>query len=93
MALPKRSLLFRLGKSWRKRIDAVIARSSQVPNTPVLDATLFPWLAELRAAMPAIRAEALEVVTGQRIPALHAISPDHRRIAPPDQWRAFFLHG
>ena len=56
MALPKRSRLFRLGKSWRKRIDRVIARSSVVPNTPVLDAALFPWMAELRAAIgtPAI---------------------------------------
>ena len=91
MPKPNRSFLYRIGKKSRRRIDAMIARSSRVPNTPVLDPALFPWMAGLRAAWPAIAEEAMVAIGAA--PALHDISPDHQRIAPPAQWRAFFLHG
>ena len=86
--------LFRVGKRLRHRISAVIARSSKVGNDPVLDPRLFPWIAELEKAAPDIRAEVDRLLARQEgIPPLADISPDHRRIAPPDQWKSFFLHG
>ena len=86
--------LFRIGKRLRHRISAVIARSSKVGNDPVLDPRLFPWIAELEKAAPDIRAEVDRLLARQEgIPPLADISPDHRRIAPPDQWKSFFLHG
>jgi beta-hydroxylase len=86
--------LYRIGKRLRHRISAVIARSSRVGNTPVYDPALFPWIAGLEARWQEIRAEldsllALEAA----IPPLAEISPDHRRIAPPDKWKSFFLYG
>jgi ornithine lipid ester-linked acyl 2-hydroxylase len=86
--------LYRIGKRLRHRISAIIARSSKVGNTPVYDAALFPWIAGLEARSTEIRAEidallALEAA----IPPLAEISPDHRRIAPPDKWKSFFLYG
>jgi beta-hydroxylase len=86
--------LYRIGKRFRHRISAVIARSSKVGNTPVYDPALFPWIAGLEARWQEIRAE-LEAVLAREaaIPPLAEISPDHRRIAPPDKWKSFFLYG
>lgn len=65
-----------------------------MPNDPVLDPALFPWTARLRAHWLAIRDEARAVARDpDAVPALNAISPDHRRIAPSDSWRSFFLVG
>ena len=75
--------LFRIGKRLRHRISAIIARSSKVGNDPVLDPALFPWIRELDAHWPEIRAEVDRLLTRQEgIPPLADISPDHRRIAP-----------
>ena len=86
--------LLRLGKRLRHRISNVIARSSKVGNAAVLDPSLFPWIRDLEARWPEIREEVDRLLTRQEgIPPLADISPDHRRIAPPDQWKSFFLHG
>src|SRR3954469_15561517 len=86
--------LFRLGKRLRHRISGLIARSSKVGNDPVLDPGLFPWIRDLEAHWPQIREEVDRLLTRQEgIPPLADISPDHRRIAPPDQWKSFFLYG
>jgi beta-hydroxylase len=86
--------LFRIGKRLRHRISAWIARSSRVGDRPVFDPATFPWTVALQAHWPAIRAELEALLTRQdAIPPLADISPDHRRIAPPDQWKSFFLHG
>src|SRR5689334_22181129 len=83
--------LFRIGKRMRHRISAVIARSSKVGNAPVLDPTLFPWIKELEGRWPELREEVDRLLARQEgIPPLADISPDHRRIAPPDQWKSFF---
>lgn len=86
--------LFRFGKKLRHRVSAVVARSSRVGDQPVYDAAMFQWLTELEAHAPAIRRE-LQAVLANRdaIPPLASISPDHRKIAPPDTWKSFFLHG
>ncbi|HEX6375693.1 MAG TPA: aspartyl/asparaginyl beta-hydroxylase domain-containing protein [Allosphingosinicella sp.] len=86
--------LFRMGKKLRHRIGAVIARSSKVGDTPVFSTKLFPWIAPLEARWPEIRAEVDGLLAHEEgIPPLAAISPDHRRIAPPGKWRSFFLWG
>lgn len=91
---PRRPLAVRIGKKLRRRLDAVIERSSLVPNDPVLDARAFAWTALLRERWEAIRAEALAVLRQpERVPLLDEVSPDHRRIAPPGKWRSFFLYG
>jgi aspartyl/asparaginyl beta-hydroxylase (cupin superfamily) len=89
-----RPLAVRVGRRLRTKLDGVIARSSLIPNDPVLDADLFDWTAMLRGNWSAIRDEALAVL--QRpdlVPLLDEISPDHEDIAPPGKWRSFFLHG
>ena len=92
--VPRLPLLFRIGKKLRHRIGAVIARSSRVGNAPVLDAALFPWIADVEARWGEIRAEVEALLAREEgIPPLAEISPDHRRIAPPGKWRSFFLWG
>jgi aspartyl/asparaginyl beta-hydroxylase (cupin superfamily) len=86
--------LFRIGKRLRHRISAIIARSSKVPDAPVLEPSLFPWIARLEARWPDIRAEVDRLLAREDgIPPLADISPDHRRIAPPGKWKSFFLFG
>ena len=91
---PRRPAIIRYGKKLRPYLDGMIARSSLVPNDPVLDPALFPWTAILRESWQAIRDEALAVMQDSAaIPALRRISPDHARIAEDDSWRSFFLVG
>ncbi|HEU0134736.1 MAG TPA: aspartyl/asparaginyl beta-hydroxylase domain-containing protein [Allosphingosinicella sp.] len=93
-AVPPLPPLMRLGKKLRHRIGAVIARSSKVGDSPVHAASLFPWIARLEARWPEIREEVDALLAREEgIPPLAAISPDHRRIAPPGKWRSFFLWG
>ena len=92
--VPDLPLLFRIGKRLRHRVSAVIGRSSRVGNAPVLDNAHFPWIAEVEAGWPKIRAELERVLArDDAIPPLANISPDHRRIAPPGKWKSFFLWG
>ena len=89
-----RPVLLRWGKHLRGAFDRLIAASSLVPNTPVLDMRAFPWTAALRADWEAIRDEALTAIgTQPGAPSLAAISPDHRAIAPLGKWRSLFLWG
>lgn len=92
--LPKRSWLYRMGKRARGRIDAIIARSSLISNAPVIDPALFPWTATLCENWQAIRAEAEALLPRmEEVPPLRLVSPDHRRIAPSNLWKSFFLYG
>jgi len=90
----KRSALYRTGKKLRPLINRFLARNSLVGDPPFFDKQLFPWVAELEAAWPVIRAE-LDQLLEQRtpIPALRDISPDHRRIATCNAWQSYFLWG
>ncbi len=91
---PRRPFVIRQGKRLRGPLDALIARSSLVPNDPVLDADLFAWTHVLRAMWIAISQEALRVTGSiETVPPLGAISPDHGKIALDDRWRSFFLVG
>jgi beta-hydroxylase len=86
--------LYRLGKKLRHKVSRVVARSSRVGDSPTYDPARFDWIAPLEAHSREIRAELLGLLERvEAIPSLAEISPDHRRIAPPDGWRSFFLHG
>jgi beta-hydroxylase len=92
--LPKRSRLYMLGKRMRPGFDRLISSHSKVPDAPVLDTRQFPWTETLERNWAAIRAEAEAALRElNRIPPLREISPDHRRIAEPDNWRSYFLWG
>jgi ornithine lipid ester-linked acyl 2-hydroxylase len=82
------------GKRLLWRIDHYFARQSLVPTDPVLDAKLFPWIADLEAHWHPIRAE-LDGILQHRdeLPRFQDISPDQKRISPDDKWRAFVLYG
>ena len=70
-------LLKRVGKSALRALDRLMARSSQVGNPERFDARTFPWVAELEAGWPAIRAELDTVLEDRaRLPAFHEIQPD-----------------
>ncbi len=91
---PHRPWLVRYGKHLRGAFDWVIARSSCVPNGPVLPADLFDWTRRLRDEWRSVRDEAVAVaLNGDAAPPLATISPDHRAIAEPGKWRSFFLWG
>ncbi len=92
--VPRRPFILRAGKKLRRTIDRIIAASSLVPNDPVLDPALFPWIAALEENWRAIRDEALAVTYDtEAVPALRRVSPDHARIAADDKWRSFFMIG
>ncbi len=92
-ARDRRPALIRYGKHLRGAFDRLIASSSLVPNDPVLDVRDFAWTQLLRDHWQAIRDEAICAALDRRAPSLSSISPDHRAIAPVDQWRSFFLWG
>jgi beta-hydroxylase len=88
----RRPLIVRQGKKLRRHVDGWVARSSLVPNDPVLDPAHFPFLQGLRDYWTQIRDEALAATSNlDAVPALRRISPDHARIAANDDWRSFFL--
>ena len=92
--VPRRPFILRAGKKLRRVVDWIVARSSLVPNDPLLDPALFPWTQLLRDNWQALREEALAVARDtDAVPALRKISPDRARIAEDDSWRSFFLIG
>lgn len=93
-AMSRRPFVIRAGKRLRPWINRVIARSSLVPNSPVLDAGLFAWTGNLEQHWQIIRAEAVNVLRHRAaVPPLEEISPDHAGIANDGKWQSFFLYG
>lgn len=89
-----RSLLVRIGKRLRKRINPAIRRRSLIGDAPVFHNTHFPWIASLEASWEDIRDEALAILKYRdAIPFLSELSPDHRKLDDQKKWRAFFLWG
>ncbi|WP_162515729.1 MULTISPECIES: hypothetical protein [Komagataeibacter] len=46
-AVSGRPFIIRTGKKVRPLLNILIARNSPVPDTPVLDTSLFPWIADM----------------------------------------------
>lgn len=90
----RRAWILRAGKDLRPLTNGVIARYSEIGNPVVFDPALFPWIAELEAGWTRIRAEAECILLQRdRLPGLHEISPDHRRLNRDGRWKSFILYG
>lgn len=91
----RRRLVKQLGKRLlRDGFDRLYSRQSRIPDTPVLDASHFPWAGSLQVRWPGIREE-LDTLLGRReaLPSFQEISPDQYRISPDAQWKIFVLYG
>jgi ornithine lipid ester-linked acyl 2-hydroxylase len=91
-----RRLIMKGGKRLLRRVGEFQARHSLVGTSPVLDNAEFPWVAELEAATPRVRAELDAVLQRpEDIPTFHQLSPDQRRISKGDNWKtyAFYVFG
>lgn len=67
---------------------------AKLGNPPVYDNKVFPWVKEVEAAYPAIRAELTEVLKRQsELPAFQDISSDVKTITSDNAWKTFFLLG
>lgn len=77
-----------------KRIERVLVRYSQVPDTPFQDPARFPWVPALEARWRDIRAELEKVLARpEAIPNFQDISRDQVNITQDDKWKTFFLYG
>lgn len=88
--------LVSIGRRLRFPLNDFMASQSLIPTDPFLEPDLFPELAALAGKWEQIRDEFLAVFEDRAdIPSLSKISPDHRRIAPPEKWKSFFFwaHG
>jgi beta-hydroxylase len=90
----RRKYVRKFGKPILRRFDHYLAGQSRVPNVPVFDRALFPWMKDLEDNWQDIRAE-LENVLRYRedIPRFQDVSPDQYRISPDDMWKTFVLFG
>ena len=90
----RRKYVKRYGKRAFRRIDRYLARQSLIPNQPILDPALFPWIADFHTRWRVIREE-LDMVLHHReaLPRFQDISPDQKRISPDDQWKVFVFCG
>lgn len=90
----ERSWAFRWLQRNRHRLNDFAAKSSLIPNTPVLDAAQFDWAGKVAEHWEEIQAEAQAIYQHlDAIPPLREISPDHRGIVADNAWRSFFLVG
>ena len=86
--------LRKIGKSILRRAEQYLEARSLVPNDPVLDSALFPWVAELEANWREIRGELDQVLQQrERIPRFQDVSSEQERISPDDKWRTYVLRG
>lgn len=92
--LPRRSLIYRIGKRARPLFDWIIARFSTIGTGPLIDPAELAWTSDLKREWRTIRGEAQALLDEiQKVPPLRMMSPDHSRIAQHDLWKAFFLYG
>jgi beta-hydroxylase len=75
-------------------IERRIARDSRVGHRPVFDNALFPWIRELEAATPQIRAELDEVMRERELlPGFHEIVRQVDTITQDRLWQTFMFCG
>jgi beta-hydroxylase len=90
----RRKYVKRYGKQLFRSIDTYFARQSLVPNDPVLDPAIFPWVTEFERNWEGVRTELMAVLKRrEELPSFQDISPDQMRISPDDKWRVFILFG
>jgi ornithine lipid ester-linked acyl 2-hydroxylase len=90
----RREFIVQNGQKLFRAVNRYFAKQSLVPDDPVLNTALFPWIAELEQNWPAIQKEAMAVLQRREsLPFFQDISPDQKRISPDDKWRTFFFYG
>src|SRR4029453_14098598 len=76
-------LIKRIGKPIVRSIDRLMASQSLVGNPEIYDKRLFPWVAELEASVPEIRAELDRLLQHRdRLPRVVATPPDPAQSKP-----------
>jgi aspartyl/asparaginyl beta-hydroxylase (cupin superfamily) len=76
---------------WAERLNV---KYSAVGNPPIYDNAVFPWVAEIEKACPAIRAELDRLLErSEELPSFHDISTDVAKISKDRQWKTFLLAG
>lgn len=74
------------------KLETWMGRGSLVGDTPIVDGTHFPWVAELERNWQTIRQELEGVLpaTGQ-LPTMQYISKTQRKIIKNDGWKTYFF--
>lgn len=91
---PIRKRVKKYGKRLTRWMARHQARVSLVPDEPILDEKLFPFLSELKENWEVIAEETHDVLKHREaIPGFQDLSPDQYRIATEKNWRTFVLFG
>ncbi|MFW6086562.1 MAG: aspartyl/asparaginyl beta-hydroxylase domain-containing protein [Myxococcota bacterium] len=71
----------------------LVARHSRHGDQPFFEPQTFPWVAELEAAYPDIRAELKPLLAErERIPCFQEVSKDQAHLTRDDRWKTYFLY-
>jgi len=91
---PASGLVVHLTNRLQDLFEVVIAHGSRQEDKPVFDSRHFPWVKEVEAAWPQVRAE-LDTVMQHReaMPSFQDIVKEVGLIQRDDQWKTFFLKG
>ncbi len=86
-----------LKKSVKRSLGGVgnfLVRQSTIPDQPVMDPSVFPWVAMLEENFPVIRKELDKVMEFRElIPKVYDVQRDQYRISSDDKWKVFMLFG
>jgi beta-hydroxylase len=90
----RRRFVKKTGRRFILGVANFIGRQGTVPDRPVHDRNLYPFLNPIEANWTTIRAELQELLKDrQSLPAFHQISPDQKHISKADRWKVFILFG
>lgn len=91
----RRNFIKKLGKKLlRGVVLEYLAKSSLVPNEPVIGNEHFPWADEFATHWQAMRREVeTQMANRAQLPSFQEISPDQYRISPDDMWKTFVFIG
>jgi beta-hydroxylase len=90
----RRRFVKKMGRRFILGVANFIGRQGLVPDRPVHDRALYPFLDPIEADWTTIRAELDELLKDREsLPAFHQISPDQKKISKQDRWKVFILFG
>ncbi len=95
---PVRPFIIKVGKKLRPFFNKILSFYSTIPDQPVYNPSILPWVSMIEANAEIIRKEWEQLVDkyhseSVNAPSLKDISPDHVRIAADKRWKSFFLQG
>jgi len=75
-------------------IEKMMEKYSEVPTTPFLEASDFPWTQRLENNWRVIRSELDEILKNKEaIPNFQDISEDQKALTKDSNWKTYFLYG